>query len=231
MPLRSLSRRPFHLAILLMPLTGLSASAGVMTWDAVSQFGYNSNPSDPWSYGLEPQTLTGPDAPTPEPNAAEFSLLSTPLNSNGFVGWTTASSYPVVAVNTSNATAYGVAPGQLAIQPDNNEDAGVVRWTSPINGLVNIDGQFYPGDKGIMDVAVLVDGHETFSASDSGAFDQTVFVNAGDTVDFAVTEGPDGYNYGNTPLSATISAVPEPSSAVIALSGGAGLLIRRRRCR
>lgn len=215
-------RRQISTALLVGPLLGLSSQlCHAQTWDAVSQFSYSNNPNGVWSYGVEP--------PTSGSNPPVFVILTSSFNSNGFAGWYTPTGAGDIAVNLSGSTQYGVAPGQLTMQPDNNDNADVVRWTSPMTGTINIDGQFYPGDQGIMDVAVLLDGHELFSASDSGSFNETVAVQTGDTVDFTVTEGPEGYGYGNTPLAATITVVPEPASAMLMAIASVGLLRRRGR--
>lgn len=115
--------------------------------------------------------------------------------------------------------------GQIDDGPDG--EMSVAQWTAPADwsgGDAAIQGQFFPGDSGIMQVGIFENGNwalPLWSASDSGSFTLSVPVAAGDTIDFGVYGG---YSYGNTPLDATITAAPEPSTLVLLGIGAISLL-------
>ena len=105
----------------------------------------------------------------------------------------------------------------------------ILEWTAPagFSGDALIQGQFLPGDIGIMQVGVFENRNwnsALWTATDSGTFDLTVPVVAGEKIDFGVWCQPGGYSYGNTPLEATITSVPEPSTFVFLAAGAIGLL-------
>lgn len=204
------------------------ASLGAGPWDLTGQFGVaNGNPNGAWSYGWETPALNGPDA-------ASFTVFNTigpgvlGYNNNA---WMTPSGMPMIWRNDLGFPVYGVAPGQVSLHPDQYGNASVARWTAPAgtNATIEIAGQFYPGDAQPMLVSITHNGTSIFSGYDSGAFDLFQAVQAGDTVDFAVTQGPYGHGYGNTPLEATIRVVPEPASTTVLALAAGGLLLRRRK--
>ena len=77
--------------------------------------------------------------------------------------------------------------------------------------------------------SAIVNDSVTAFAQTKG-FSQTVFLAAGDRVDFAVGTGGNGFFNDSTGLSAIISAVPEPSSYALLFAGlGVMAVIARRR--
>jgi len=118
---------------------------------------------------------------------------------------------------------YHVELGQVSLHPGSSEQPSVARWTTPSGaaGSYTIDGQFYAGDSGIMQVDVRINGTGVWQATDFGSFQLASNLLPGDTVDFAVYGG---YGYGNTPLDATIQLVPEPASLALFALGGIALL-------
>ena len=103
-------------------------------------------------------------------------------------------------------------PGQFYLHPGPHGEASIVRWTAParIGARVRVRGQFLPGDIGILQTGIFVNGvpqvtKPYWHSSDSGRFDILLPIAAGDTIDFAVYGG---YMYGTTPLEATITNVP-----------------------
>lgn len=106
-------------------------------------------------------------------------------------------------------TISGVEPGDITLHPGPNGEACIVRWTTPpgIHGTIFIKGEFKPGDKGKMNVAVCKNGKwnvPLWKAVDSGSFDLKTTVHAKDTIDFVVYGG--GFYSGSTPLDVKISA-------------------------
>jgi hypothetical protein len=92
----------------------------------------------------------------------------------------------------------------LSLHPGPGKEASVLRWTPPKAGNISVTGQFLSGDRGIMAVAIRHNNQPIWTATDSGSFDLNTNVTAGDNIDFMVYGG---YNYGNTPISATVSYV------------------------
>ena len=182
----------------------------------------NGNPNGLWSYGWMDVGFT------------TFTLMPygylTGVGPDPSWGATTIGDRsPVIWVNEAGYTEYGVAPGQLSLQPGPQNQPAVVRWTAPasIVGQVTISGLFLPGDGGIMDVGVRLNNTTwLMQGTDSGTFNWTGSLSPGDTIDFDVYGG---YNYGNTPLEATITFnVPEPASLSLLVLGGLTLLRRRK---
>jgi hypothetical protein len=200
----------------LMALAANSASADLI-WDVTSDFSIaNGNPNGAWSYGWV--------------NGSSFQAYSSnATDGNGSIFWlgdVGSDRTPDIWKNYG-APIHGVGTGQLSLHPGPGGQASVARWTAPagIGSPVQVQGQFYPGDSGVMQVGIFVDGIPQvttpyWQSTNSGTFDFSLPVSAGSTIDFAVYGG---YDYGNTPLEATITAVPEPSTLVLLGVGAIGL--------
>jgi hypothetical protein len=128
------------------------------------------------------------------------------------------------------------------LHPGPAGELAVVRWTAPTAGQYQITGEFRGNDTGggnnagtTTDVHVLHNAAQLTNDSISGfgntqGFSHTVFLAAGDSVDFAVGTGGNGFFNDSTGLKAIISAVPEPSSYAMLFAGlGVVAFIARRR--
>ena len=179
-----------------------TAAQAATVWDPTAEFSItNGNPNGVWSYGWD--------------NGGSF-VPYTSTWSNGWDGWRGnigGDGTPIVGRNDSTWTSCNVAPGQLTLHPGPSGQASILRWTAPCDmmGDAEIAGSFLPGDSGSMRVSIAWNGVEQWYASDSGTFDLELPVHAGDTVDFRVGNA---YYSGNTPLVATIVAVPALGSDV-----------------
>lgn len=194
------------------------AQAGSITYDVTTDFSVtNGNPNGVWTYGWRNGTTFTPYTDS----------WNTPGSSMGWRGNVGGDGTPLIWKNLSSSTSYGVQPGQVSLHPSPAGDASIARWTDPggINSSITINGQFFPGDSGVMDVAIVKNGDWTnllWSSVDSGAFSLSTTVAAGDTIDFAVYGS---YAYGNTPLDARIVATtfgataPEPATLALAFVG------------
>jgi hypothetical protein len=159
----------------------------------------NGNPNGTWSYGWMP---------------ADFSIFNryTYHDTRVFNSYTAPDLFnwyerlgsdhtPCMWINTGG-TAYGAPTGWLSLHPGPKKEPSVLRWTAPVAVDVHIVGEFLPGDRGNMAVAIRHSSREIWAATDSGSFDLRAKVAVGDTIDFMVYGG---YNYGNTPINVNIS--------------------------
>jgi len=203
---------------------GLSSVSAAVVYDAKEDFSVsNGNPNDTWSYGWMDAGFA-----TYTPYTQTRTTASDPAWYNsGIDSW--------IWLNETGSTAYGVPDGWLTLSPGNGGQAPILRWTVPddISGLVQITGEFLPGDLASMSLAIFEGTTKTpentlWSGTDSGSFDFTVNVAPGDIINFTIFGT---YSFGNTPISATIEAVPEPGTSVLLAISGVSLLVIRRRWR
>lgn len=149
------------------------------------------NPNGVWSYGAMP---------------TDFSSLTlhTATSMNGYgPQWTSGSELGNASIwlNQSTSTYAGAAPSQLSLHPGSGNQPSTLRWTSPEDGRVRLNGRFFAGDSGSMQVGVRIDQQASWTATDQGTFALNQPIKAGGTVDFVVYGG---YNSGTTPLEATV---------------------------
>jgi hypothetical protein len=147
------------------------------------------------------------------------SLRIDPVGIAGPVSWIASSpslvSSPRAWLNTGSSV-YGIAPGELALQPGTGTEA-VARYTTATAGSATISGSFGAGHFGAVTVSVLVDGVVRFtqsSASGNAVFNITQPVSVGSTIDFVVNSAGD-IGGDSTPLSTSIfiNGVAQPSAA------------------
>jgi hypothetical protein len=186
------------LALLMLPA---SAAAGTYTWKMPGDFTSTppgSNPdhdsygAKPWSYVEGPATvsvLNGPD-----PSTGPFSMLPTFSSTiaGGLRGWTdTLNTNAFVALNPTASKIGVVPPGQLALNPAAARVAGV-GWTSPLPhpATVSVTGTV-TADSSCSGAAAVwsLSQNDTAvqSGTGSGAISQSVPVNPGGTIYFAVS--------------------------------------------
>jgi len=152
----------------------------------------------------------------------------------GYAGWGgSVSGLPVILGDTSGSTftngTVTYSTDYLNLHPASNDTFAVLRYTILLPGSYQIAGAYRGQDTGgtTTDVHILVNGASVFGANVTGYLDpskQTFSLVralvANDTIDFAVGFGTDG-NYFNdsTGLQGTISVAPEPTSAILIVSG------------
>ncbi len=130
--------------------------------------------------------------------------------------------------------------GSVTMAPEVGGDTatryGLIRWTSGVGGLVNVEGSWthYWNNGDGMDVAVFADGVQKFSTlltNGTTAFDFDVLVAPGSTVDFVVGPGAaaDG-SWDRAYFQTNITVVPAPAALLLA-GLGTGLVgwLRRKR--
>jgi hypothetical protein len=233
-------RKIVHLvtqAILAGGLITFQSNCSGITYNAADDFSLNSNPNGVWGYGYS-TTLGGAMVLDDENVQNTYGLYiwrNAGLDPNGpsFAFNPTAS----IITITGGTDDMVWNPYQLSMDPGSGGQYCVLRFTPPESGEYQIQGAFssvdqYFGAK--TDVHILLNGTSFFDSEVYGTtsvtdFNQTIQLNAGDVLDFAV--GTDGLPWGwdTTGLSATIMPVPEP--AVFGLLTVGFLLLYRFRSR
>jgi hypothetical protein len=188
--------------------------AATMQWNVKSDFSIaNGNPSGRWTYGMV--------------NNSVFVPYSVSIDDGINQMWEASSDGPELGIKYGQS-GYGVQSGQFFLHPGPSSQASVARWTAPagIVSPVQVQGQFLSGDIGVMDVGIFVNGIPQVTtpywhSTDSGAFNFSLPVSPGNTIDFAVYGS---YGYGSTPLEATVTGTPEPSTLALLGVSAIGLL-------
>jgi hypothetical protein len=225
--------------LLLLLAVAPGASAGTV-YDAAGDFSLTSNPNGVWSYGTTGMTLTGP--------LTLFTATAINVGAPFVDGWVGTElpfgpgsiPFPEVAKNTTGSTQSAndvvVLHYELTEHPSNTGAYAIVRFTAPTSGVFQVNTTFegretFPTST---DVHVLLNGSSLFDGAVVGfgppsdqSFAMSLNLNAGDHLDFAVGWGNGTFFGDTTALAATISAVPEPSSAVLfGFAALAGLVLR-----
>ena len=214
-----------HLALVAgMGILGLTAQS--QAYSFVNDFSStNGKPNGAWTYGHS--TTLG-----------ALTAFSTPGSDANFSSWSSPGVYganqpPSAYKNISAGTVGGIPPGGAGMHPGNGAFA-VARLLVTSTGVYNIAGTFGAGDTGSVDVYVLVNGVSNFSAlatAVDASFNFTRAVNFGDSIDFVVGMNYD-YYYDSTPLSATVTPVPEPATlGLVAVCSWVAARRRRRALR
>ena len=211
----------------LIPILLLSNIVYAQSWDAAKEFSATDNPSGAWSYGW----IDGEGDFTAYPTSDAYD--------GGAVGWQDhyVNHAGRVVKNTldhaiENGSYYEA--GQVVLHPGAHvEKMAAIRWTAPVAGVIELSASFAGLNHEIgttTDARVLFNGNPLFEASiegfignadhpASGASPQASHthltqVEAGDTIDFAVGHGGNGFRSvqtgaatDSTGLTTTISVV------------------------
>jgi PEP-CTERM motif len=210
--------------------------------NVATEFSVGSNPGGAWSYGWAPNLGTGFDLALfnwtfgSGPNVAGGWSVQDPAivpDANPSVLWLNNGSGTLFSYSTISAPSRSVN-----LHPGASGELAVVRWTAPTAGEYLISGAFRGNDVSgtTTDVHVLHNNVALVNGAVSGfadteGFSQTLFLAAGDRLDFAVGTGGNGFFNDSTGLSAIISAVPEPSSYAMLFAGLGVIAVMARRRR
>lgn len=217
------------------------------TWDAVADFSstQSTGVNGVWSYGFDAGS-----------GFQVYDIITLNAGGPGGHSWTSSSwvssGVPAVLGNVSSGdiTYATVTQGNdvLNVHPGakgatngvgGTDYDSIVRFTAPTAGTYNFAGLFrvldFAAPNGV-NVSVRNSNSTLFSNSLQGSFGSTVTFNgsktlaANGTLDFRVNRAGDFF-YDSTGLAATVTAVPEPGTWALMITGfgAAGSMIRRRR--
>lgn len=235
-----------HLLILAATLGGLSPLQAATTWNASDDFlaneqGTDSNPNGVWTYGY--RDLITSTSITPFVTADHRTAINSAAN---FEGWQLGAGFIITATNTSASTVGTLLPGDLLVHPQNfsvSPTYNVIRWTAPTTGDYTIAFNWHVSstlqnatNDGVD--AYVVSNTTTTSTSIFDAIvapgqtvsnSRSVSLTAGYSIDFVVGPGTSGNNANDSTIfDATITLVPEPSSALLLVAALPLCFMRRR---
>lgn len=184
------------------------------TYDLTLDFSAAQNPNGAWSYGWTASRGSTFNLVTTQGQATASGLLIGWLPYPGIVS-------PAYAVTDWNAPSEFVPQGTLNLHPGPSGQNSVVRWTAPSSGAYPIQGWFRGNNFGgptSTDVAILHGAVEIFTGAINSYnvplnFSLGEQTNAGETIDFSVGTGGNGYGSDATGISATIFRTAAPSAA------------------
>lgn len=183
-------------------------------YDAVRDFSIVSNPNGVWSYGWT-STLGSPLNLYTVMDSTTFPGLS---------GWLetgmTMYAPPLVGHNDTSSVlcflSFCVPPTFLQVHPGVNNELSVVRWTAPATGNFLVQGKVVGLDRlgptstnfylvrnsRNVPVTLSIIGYQM-----PQSFQRVIALSAGDTLDFAVDFGGNGYNADSTGIQFNVTQV------------------------
>jgi hypothetical protein len=176
---------------------GLNPSA--TAWDVTADFSLTNNPCGVWTYGY-----------TASLGSTPLTVYSTVSGSSWIDPTNVTAGAPTVWKNLTSSTENSVGPGQVSEHPGPHREYSTSRWTAPRAATYSFAVQFFAGDIGTKDAAVL---HGTTvlyegSPATNPTYSTTITMAAGDTFDVAVgLTASETFNYGNTPVTCTVMEV------------------------
>jgi hypothetical protein len=192
------------------------ASSAASAHDVAKDFNLTANPNGVWTYGSAPgigkaPTLFSKHATGPlEPGAGAVSYWNT-----GAASW---DAYHGVFANQTTApvtvsAGLVVAPGVLVLHPSNRGDFAVARFTVPADGTYDISAVFQAIDAQAKktDAAVLLDLKPVCEQRATAKLKLTcdkkaMSLRKGQTLDFVVGNGGDGFGDDSVQLTASVTA-------------------------
>lgn len=194
-------------ALFSLMLTGISLvpcdsalAANIIQYDVVSDWREGENPNGPWSYGWKSDLWQSLNMYDRYENVTVPAWLSSSIRNIYNI--------PSAWKNTNSNSLWGVSQGEVALHPGPEGEISVCRWTAPQKGTISVQGYFGAGDTNQMSYYIFKnDSTSVFEMKNTygdGNFSFNEEVSAGDTIDFMVGLGSNGYYCGNIPIHAII---------------------------
>lgn len=218
-----------QVSALVLALAGPFQTVSAAIYDAAADFSLvsNPNPNGVWSEGGA-ATLGGLFQAFDKPTANYNNLSLSAWEISNLLG------SPLFLKNVGATPLFGLLPGRVALHPGGLEYA-ILRFTAPEDGFAQITAQFFAGDSGNTNAAIVLNGNGAFplfsvaSTTSNPSYLDQIALSAGDTLDFAVGLGGDGFTADTTPLNVAINFVPEPTTLALVLGSLAIVSSRRRK--
>lgn len=218
------------------------SEAGIIVYNALTEFGIANNPNGVWTYGYGSTPNSG-FTPFPDSGTGFFGPYWT-NNSFGLANiafwrndtWNGGLGVPLGPLNPNGESWLVMHPGSGA-----GFNHIFLRFTAQIAGVHTIDLDYLAGDNGAVEIWVLHNGSLANPLFHSGVtlaggdFGSQITLAEGDILDLAIGNAG-SHLFDSTPVRFTISvnAIPEPGSGLLVLTGAISLglfHIRQRRRR
>jgi hypothetical protein len=198
----------------------------------------NANPNGPWSYGYRASAASSEFTPLPSSGVEEIWRtvggdvqgwwLEPARGVDHTPPWVLKNMGTAIVSSTFHPFSSGtLTPGAMCVHPADGARAYVVvRWTAPAPGSYSIDAVFTGLDSygATTDVHVVINGRDLFAGDIRGGlkaptnvatYSKTISVATGDTIDFAVGPGSNGYVCDCMGLAAKITLVAPASGGTV----------------
>jgi hypothetical protein len=190
-------------------LDNVQITSTANAFSAPNDFSLASNPNGAWTYGYT-SSLGGTLHTYPDSSTHPSGLQAWIDNSIQSLGAPSVAYNPAASPTGDCCT---VQPGQLAFHPGPNGEQSVVRWTAPADDTVKLAASFVgiDGSPTTTDPHVLHNGVSIFDGTVNRLhagpyFETTLTVHAGDTIDFAIGNGGNGFFSDSSALDAVITS-------------------------
>lgn len=213
-----------HIAILLLAAPLLAAA---QTYNLAADFSATKNSGQAWQYGWSANL-----GQSFEPYGSSTKISGVDYWSDGL----SANLAPSVSHNPTGASVvvddHVLAPGAAAFEPGPYGGLSIVRWVAPQSGLYHLDASFIGlGSRSTAQVYVTARGGaqafygEMRGPGSTQSFSGNLPVGAGGGFDFIVSNMGSGSGGNTIGISAQLTMVPEPASALTLFAGLAVLAV------
>lgn len=192
----------------------LSAPVSAQVYDVTRDFDPAHNPAGVWTYGYC-ATPNTPFAPFTVNGAVSYQDGDNAMHLNG---WQNGFDPNLGVFQNGTGRRFqgrttSYEDGEIAMHPGRSREMCLILWTAPAKGLYKVQATFRMNSTGKTDVHLVIKGNEVINTLLSSPSDtvhyssKAVEFDEGETINFAVGDGGDGYRYDTTGLAARVEAV------------------------